>query len=417
MYLTMLRFHNSILFLLILTAYHSAFPKTILVGKNEQIKSIKLAFEICENGDIIKIAKGSYFENNLLLTKQISLIGIDFPIISGNKKEKILTIKANNVVISGIHFMDTGMNFVEDNAAIKLDSVSNCLVENNRFTNNFFGIYLAKSWNCSIRNNKIISSQMRQTYSGNGIHLWYCRDITIEGNSIQGHRDGIYLEFVRLSLIKNNSAKQNLRYGLHFMFSDSCKYSYNTFERNSAGVAVMFTHHVQMVNNIFINNWGDASYGLLLKDITDGKIYNNKFIRNTCGIYLEGCNRNSIEHNIFERNGWAVRLMANSMDNVFVKNNFLGNSFEVTTNSTRNYNTFNNNFWSDYQGYDLNRDGIGEVPHHPVKLFSLLVEKNRPTLLLMRSFFVELLNTAEKIFPVITPETLIDSYPEMSFIK
>ena len=413
----MLRFHNSILFLLILTAYHSAFPKTILVGKNEQIKSIKLAFEICENGDIIKIAKGSYFENNLLLTKQISLIGIDFPIISGNKKEKILTIKANNVVISGIHFMDTGMNFVEDNAAIKLDSVSNCLVENNRFTNNFFGIYLAKSWNCSIRNNKIISSQMRQTYSGNGIHLWYCRDITIEGNSIQGHRDGIYLEFVRLSLIKNNSAKQNLRYGLHFMFSDSCKYSYNTFERNSAGVAVMFTHHVQMVNNIFINNWGDASYGLLLKDITDGKIYNNKFIRNTCGIYLEGCNRNSIEHNIFERNGWAVRLMANSMDNVFVKNNFLGNSFEVTTNSTRNYNTFNNNFWSDYQGYDLNRDGIGEVPHHPVKLFSLLVEKNRPTLLLMRSFFVELLNTAEKIFPVITPETLIDSYPEMSFIK
>jgi len=409
----MLRFHNSILFLLILTAYHSAFPKTILVGKNEQIKSIKLAFEICENGDIIKIAKGSYFENNLLLTKQISLIGIDFPIISGNKKEKILTIKANNVVISGIHFMDTGMNFVEDNAAIKLDSVSNCLVENNRFTNNFFGIYLAKSWNCSIRNNKIISSQMRQTYSGNGIHLWYCRDITIEGNSIQGHRDGIYLEFVRLSLIKNNSAKQNLRYGLHFMFSDSCKYSYNTFERNSAGVAVMFTHHVQMVNNIFINNWGDASYGLLLKDITDGKIYNNKFIRNTCGIYLEGCNRNSIEHNIFERNGWAVRLMANSMDNVFVKNNFLGNSFEVTTNSTRNYNTFNNNFWSDYQGYDLN----GEVPHHPVKLFSLLVEKNRPTLLLMRSFFVELLNTAEKIFPVITPETLIDSYPEMSFIK
>lgn len=413
----MLRFHNSILFLLILTAYHSAFPKTILVGKNEQIKSIKLAFEICENGDIIKIAKGSYFENNLLLTKQISLIGIDFPIISGNKKEKILTIKANNVVISGIHFIDTGMNFVEDNAAIKLDSVSNCLVENNRFTNNFFGIYLAKSWNCAIRNNKIISSQMRQTYSGNGIHLWYCRDITIEGNSVQGHRDGIYLEFVRLSLIKNNSAKQNLRYGLHFMFSDSCKYSYNTFERNSAGVAVMFTHHVQMVNNIFINNWGDASYGLLLKDITDGKIYNNKFIRNTCGIYLEGCNRNSIEHNIFERNGWAVRLMANSMDNVFVKNNFLGNSFEVTTNSTRNYNTFNNNFWSDYQGYDLNRDGIGEVPHHPVKLFSLIVEKNRPTLLLMRSFFVELLNTAEKIFPVITPETLIDSYPEMSFIK
>ena len=105
------------------------------------------------------------------------------------------------------------------------------------------------------------------------------------------------------------------------------------------------------------------------------------------------------------------------MDNNFSKNNFVSNSFEVTTNSTRNYNTFANNYWADYQGYDLNKDGIGEVPHHPVKLFSLLVEKNRPTLLLLRSFFVELLNTAENVFPVLTPETLIDKYPQMSFIK
>ena len=413
----MSRIHNSILILLIFAAYHSAFSKTIIVGKNEQIKSIKQALDICENGDILKITKGSYFENNLIITKEISLIGIDYPTLSGNKKEKILTIKANNVVIRGIHFIDTGASFVKDNAAIKLDSVSNCLVEQNKFTNNFFGIYLAKSWNCTIRNNNLFSSQKTQTYSGNGIHLWYCKDITIQGNTVEGHRDGIYLEFVRGSLIKNNSSLNNLRYGLHFMFSDSCTYASNRFENNSAGVAVMFTHHVQMYNNIFIKNWGAGSFGLLLKEITDGKIYNNKFIRNTCGIYLEGGNRNLVEHNLFENNGWAIRLMANSMDNIFTKNNFLGNSFEVTTNSTRNFNTFTNNFWSDYQGYDLNRDGIGEVPHHPVKLFSLLVEKNRPTLLLMRSFFVELLNAAEKIFPVLTPETLVDNYPEMSFIK
>ena len=136
----MLKIRINFLLLLIITVYHSSFPKTLLVGKNETIKTLRQAFEICENGDILKIMKGSYLENNLILTKQISLLGIDFPIISGNKKEKILTVKANNVVISGIHFMDTGASFVKDNAAIKLDSVSNCLVENNKFTNNFFGI-------------------------------------------------------------------------------------------------------------------------------------------------------------------------------------------------------------------------------------------------------------------------------------
>jgi nitrous oxidase accessory protein len=392
-------------------------PKTIYVGKNEQIKSVRQALSVCKNGDIIKISKGFYEENNLLITKEISLVGIDYPTISGSNKERILTVKANNVTVSGIHFADAGASFVKDNAAVKLDSVTNCLVKNNKFSNNFFGIYLGKSWRCSISNNNIISAKKTQRYSGNGIHLWYCKDIEIVGNTVDGHRDGIYLEFVRGSIIKNNLSKRNLRYGLHFMFSDSCEYFQNKFENNSAGVAVMFTHHVQMYNNIFVNNWGDASYGLLLKEITDGKIYNNVFKRNTCGIYLEGSNRNIVEHNKFENNGWAIRLMANSTDNIFKKNNFLGNSFEVTTNSSRNYNTFTNNFWSDYKGYDLDKDGIGEIPHHPVKLFSLLVEKNRPTLLLLRSFFVELLNTAEKIFPVLTPETLVDKYPEMSLVR
>ncbi len=412
----MLRTRNSFLLFIFLCS-NTLLPKTIFVGKSEKIKSIKHALEVCENGDSIKIFKGYYPENNLVINKHISLIGIDYPTISGSKKERILTIKANNVSIRGIHFADAGASFVRDNSAIKLDSVTNCIVENNRFSNNFFGIYLGKSWNCIIKNNRITSLQKTQTYSGNGIHLWYCKNIIIEGNTVEGHRDGIYLEFVRKSEIKNNHSAKNLRYGLHFMFSDSCEYSYNKFEHNSAGVAVMFTHHVQMHNNIFINNWGDASFGLLLKEITDGKIFNNKFIRNTCGIYLEGSNRNYVERNLFENNGWAIRLMANSMDNIFTKNNFIANSFEVTTNNTRNYNTFTNNFWSDYQGYDLDKDGIGEIPHHPVKLFSILVEKNRPTLILLRSFFVELLNTAEKIFPVLTPETLVDKYPEMSLVK
>jgi nitrous oxidase accessory protein len=393
------------------------FAKTILVGNSEAVKTIREALKLSNNGDIIKLTGDIYYEHDLIIEKQIKLIGGNFPILNGSKKTGIILVKADNVLISGIYFKDSGMSFVKDYAAVKLDSVANCTIKNNKFDNNFFGIYLGKSWNCTISGNEIKSSKKTQTYSGNGIHLWYCKNIIIENNIVEGHRDGIYLEFVRNSKIVKNVSHSNLRYGLHFMFSDSCEYSYNRFEHNSAGVAVMFTHHVNMNNNVFQNNWGDASYGLLLKDITDGKISNNKFIRNTCGIYIEGSNRNTVKNNSFESNGWAIRLMANSMDNIFTHNNFKSNSFEVTTNSIRNFNTFEKNYWSDYQGYDIDNDGIGEVPHHPVKLFSLIVEQNRSTLLLLRSFFVELLDAAEKIFPVITPETLIDKYPLMSMIK
>lgn len=409
--------NNKFFFIIFILLLQNNFCKTFFVrwqdGNNGLIKIIQNA----SNNDTIKILAGNYFINNLILNKELKIIGVNYPTFDGNNKSSILKIKANNVLIEGIHFKNVGVSFVNDNYAVKLDSVSNCTIKNNIFTNNFFAIYISKSVKCNIIGNRIAGNKTRQTYSGNGIHLWYSKNITVESNTISGHRDGIYMEFVRKCYFTNNHSFSNLRYGMHFMFSDSCEYSYNIFEKNKAGVAVMYSHVVKMKNNSFKDNWGDASYGLLLKEITDAEIFKNKFERNSCGIFLEGSNRNKFYENNFERNGWAVRLMANSMDNIFYKNNFIGNSFEVTTNYSKNFNTFVNNYWSDYQGYDFNKDGIGDVPHHPVKLFSILVEKNRTQLILLRSFFVELLNSAEKIFPVLTPETLIDNKPSMREIK
>jgi nitrous oxidase accessory protein len=197
------------------------------------------------------------------------------------------------------------------------------------------------------------------------------------------------------------------------MFSDSCSYTKNYFAKNGAGVAVMFTKNVVMHKNRFEYNWGGAAYGLLLKDISDSKIHHNRFIKNSCAIYFEGCNRVVTHENNFIENGSGIRIMANSMDNSFLKNNFIGNTFDVTTNSTRSYNHFESNYWSEYKGYDLNKDDVGDIPHRPIKLFSIIIERNRPSLILIRSLFVELLNIAENIFPSLTPQTLIDSKPSM----
>ncbi len=391
--------------------------KVYSVKKKSQLKSLTEALTLCKSGDTIKVFEGTYTEGNIIILKPVTLLGNNNPVFSGEGEYEIITVKADNVIIDGFQFIDTGISFIHDNAAIKLDSVKNCVIRNNTFTNNFFSIYLARTSNSEILNNRISANHKQETYSGNGIHLWYCKNIHIEGNFVEGHRDGIYFEFVRSSVIKNNKSRLNLRYGLHFMFSDSCSYWDNLFEQNGAGVAVMYTKNVEMFRNNFKNNWGSASYGILLKEITDSKIYNNIFEKNTTAIYLEGCNRTQIESNEFVRNGWAIRLMANSMDNQFFKNNFLGNSFDVTTNNKKNYNLFENNFWSEYNGYDLDDDGIGDISYRPIKLYSILAEKNPPTLILLRSFFMGILDFAESIFPVITPETLADEKPSMNMFK
>jgi nitrous oxidase accessory protein len=175
----------------------------------------------------------------------------------------------------------------------------------------------------------------------------------------------------------------------------------------------MYTKHVVMTDNRFEDNWGSAAYGLLLKEILEPKLTGNHFVRNTVGLLVDGATRLRAERNTFVENGWAVRLLASAQDGRFTGNEFLRNSFDVATNSRETTTSFAGNYWDEYEGYDLDRDGTGDVPHHPVRLFSLLVAGNEPVIITLRSPFVALLDLAERVLPSLTPETLMDASPAM----
>ena len=239
----------------------------------------------------------------------------------------------------------------------------------------------------------------------------------VEANYLTGNRDGIYFEFVTNSRIIKNTSEKNIRYGLHFMFSNDDVYSFNSFKENGAGVAVMFSRNVMMDNNYFGNNWGPSSYGILLKEISDGKILNNTFFRNTVGIYMEGSNRLEIAYNLFSDNGWASKVQASCSDNNYHHNNFKSNTFDIATNGSLVLNHFSDNYWDKYEGYDMNKDGIGDIPYHPVSMYSMLVEQNPNNLFLLRSFIVGLLDKVEKAIPTLTPQELKDNKPLMRSVK
>lgn len=387
--------------------------KTIRIGKLQSVKSIQQGLLLARDGDTVLVDAGHYHEKNIIINKSIFLVGLNYPVLDGDNKFEVISITANGVVVDGFKIINSGVSSIEDYAGIKMYSCRDAIIRNNILNNTFFGIYAEYGTNCLIENNTLAGFSKAEHQSGNGIHAWKSDSLRILGNTITGHRDGIYFEFVKNSVIWRNTSEKNLRYGLHFMFSNNDAYYCNVFKNNGAGVAVMFSKELKMVNNIFEENWGDGAYGLLLKEISDGFIENNKFYKNTSGIFMEGASRIYMDKNVFEANGWAMQIQASCADVTLLHSNFLGNTFDVGTNGSLVLNTFNNNYWDKYEGYDINKDMLGDVPYRPVSLYSMIIQQNPPAMILFRSLMSSLLDKTEKLLPSLTPENLKDEHPLM----
>lgn len=404
----------TILFLFLFT---DAAAKLWRVGANQQERSIRATISKATNGDTIFIYPGIYKEGQLIITKKLVLKGIQYPVLDGEQKVEILTIRCDGVVVEGLFFKRSGRSSYNDISALRIADCRNAVVRNNRFESGYFGIYSQHATSAIITGNRLQSDAKDEVSSGNGIHCWKSDSMHISSNTVTGYRDGLYFEFVTNSYIKSNTSYGNVRYGLHFMFSGNNSYISNVFRDNGAGVAVMYSKNIRIQNNLFADNWGGAAYGILMKEITDSRVEGNRFQKNSVGVMLEGSNRIQLLRNSFIQNGWAVKMQANCMDNSIEQNNFSANSFDMATNGELILSSFKNNYWDKYEGYDLNRDGVGDVPYHPVSMFSMMGERNASSMMLFRSFIVGLLDKAEKMLPVLTPVDLKDHQPLMKPLK
>jgi nitrous oxidase accessory protein len=293
-----------------------AAQQTIVVRRGGPVATLADALHLAGDGDRIVITSGTYPQDApLVVAHRVDIAGEGMPVLEGAGEHELLRVTADSVRIRGLVFRNVHTSFIDDRAAVRFLEVEGCTLEGSRFEGTFFGVYLQKAAGCRIAGNRFVGAGKSETGSGNAIHLWNSTRTTIADNEITRHRDGIYLEFARHVDVVHNTSEANFRYGLHFMFSDSCSYRGNLFRRNGAGIAVMYSKQVDMHGNRFEDNWGSGAYGLLLKDITDGRLEDNRFAQNSTALFLEGSSRLLIRGNEFYRNGWAIKLMANTEGN------------------------------------------------------------------------------------------------------
>ena len=88
-----------VVIILNLFSFNTIQAKDIKICDNCEIKSITKAINLAENGDILIINGGYYKESPIVIDKSITVKGVGFPVIDGEKKESVIKIISDNVII------------------------------------------------------------------------------------------------------------------------------------------------------------------------------------------------------------------------------------------------------------------------------------------------------------------------------
>ncbi|MDP1675623.1 MAG: nitrous oxide reductase family maturation protein NosD [Bacteroidota bacterium] len=378
-------------------------------------QTIQTLIEQAQPGDTVIVDGGRYCED-IVIAKSIHLIGKQSPVIYGTGKGSIVTILAPWCTVSGFVIEHSGNMLVNEDAGILLKSDHNT-IRDNRLSDILFGIYLMQSDSNIIAFNKVTGrSTLDQGERGSGIHLWNSNYNMLEHNTISETRDGFYIQNANHTLIQDNEV-YHLRYGLHYMYADSNTFLRNTFRDNIAGAAIMFTRGIVMKHNVFLRNRGFSSYGMLLQDCHYSIADSNIFSDNVTGIFFESSTNNLFRNNIVARNDLALMMFQNAIHNTFTENNFIDNLNPLTIVGRRTESLWSlngrGNYWSSYDGYDIDNNGIGDVPMKVENVFSYLEGKNANVRLYLYSPASQALAVSAKAFPILDISGERDEYPLM----
>jgi len=396
----------------------------IRVGPTGEYSTIGEAIRQAAKGDTILVSKGLYHEQ-VHIDKPLVILGLDWPVIDGDARDgDVVTVKADSVTVRGFVIQRSGSRIFYNDSGLKLLEVCGARIEGNRFLETNYGVYLQRACDNLVRGNVFYGCAERKTEetTGDAIHLWNSPRNRIEGNEIQQHRDGIYIEFSPQTRVLRNHVSHVIRYGLHYMYSNDNLYEENVFEESRTGSALMYSKHITLRRNVFQRNRGSRAFGILFKDCNDSIMEENILRENTTGIFMDGSNRNIIRRNLVAGNGWALDLFTSCDQNIFMENSFLGNDYDLLLDARRTTNRFFGvtaagdsvgNYWSGYQGYDLNGDGIGDVPYRPLTFFSHLSKRYPDLRVFLEGPAAQALQWAERAFPILWAAGVEDRFPLM----
>jgi nitrous oxidase accessory protein len=370
-------------------------------------------------GATIVVPPGVY-AGPLQIAKPVVLEGQGDPVIDGGGKGDVITISAPNVTLRGFVVRNSGDSLDHEHAGIT-GLAGQVTLENNRLENVLFGIYLKNAPNSIVRNNLILAKAVEIGRRGDGIRLWYCDHALVEGNTVRDGRD-VIIWYAPHSIVRNNLVEKS-RYGLHLMSTDDLLIEANVLRQNSVGIYVMYGNGITMHNNLLYDNRGPSGYGMGLKDVDHFVAEGNRIVSNRVGLYADIAPRSSgitarFAQNLFAYNEIGVMLLPLVQHTVYTNNIFQDNHEQMTVSgggklvSNGWSQAGRGNYWSDYAGFDVDANGVGDLPYRVQSLYEDLLQSYPELRLFQLSPATQALDLAAQAFPIFQPEPkLVDEHP------
>ncbi len=374
---------------------------------------LKQALVTAVSGDVLILRPGVH-RGPVVVSRPVTLSGERGAIVEGGGRGSVITVTAPGVAIRGLIVRGSGTSLQTMDAGIFLTETANgALIERNRLQGNLFGIYLLGPGDAIVRRNIILGRRdLRVNERGNGIQLWRTPGSKIIENDIRYGRDGIFTDTSRNNVFRGNRFR-DLRFAIHYMYTNRSTIADNISIGNSIGYAIMFSRNLRITGNL---SQGDREYGLFL-NYTNRSVVEGNVVRGAAKcVFIYNANKNLIRANLFEGCGIGIHFTAGSERNTITGNGFVDNRRQIKYVGTRSLDWSKNgrgNFWSDNTAFDLDGDGIADTAYRPNDMIDRIVWAHPSAKVLLNSPAVKILRWAQTRFPALYPGGVADSAPLM----
>ena len=366
-------------------------------------------------GDVLLLMPGLH-EGPVSIDIPLTLEGHDGAILEGNGTGSVVSVSGDGAVIRNLTIRGSGNDGAEIDSGVKLErTATNALVENNRLTGNLHGITVHGARDSIVRGNRIEGRRDRRVNDrGNGIYVWNAPGTLVERNDVVWGRDGIFANASKDNTFRNNTFR-DLRFAVHYMYTNNSQVIGNISLGNTLGFALMFSNRIEVRDNLSL---GDRTHGIMLNYANNAQVTGNLVRGGThekC-TFIYNAHKNRIAGNRFEGCEIGIHFTAGSERNQITGNAFVGNRHQVKYVGTRHMEWSaegRGNFWSDHPAFDLDGDGIADGAFRPNDLMDHILWSQPSAKLLLGSPAVQLVRWSQSAFPATLPGGVLDSAPLM----